>query len=151
MRWVSKLCTNTRFWFIIMVGQVRKLCANTRFWILMMVVRHRCQIQFLALAGTCSSAFSCCQLCGLLSPSLPPKLLQPEDIMFFINLAPFDWDELGNNYWSRSAGKTEKVIQFYQLDRAKQGEAGSEVTASCIGMLECGRQCAPACTSCCKV
>lgn len=37
-----------------------------------------------------------------------------------INSAHFDWAELGNNYWSRSAGKSEKTVWFYQLDRAKQ-------------------------------
>lgn len=47
-----------------------------------MAVKHRCQIRFLALARHTCSLTSSCVHCVLLSPSLPPKLLQLEDIRF---------------------------------------------------------------------
>lgn len=104
--------------------QVSKLCTNTRFWFIVVVVKHRCWIWFLALGRRTFSSTLSYVSCVFHSPQASPKI--PADRTYqvclhgFINPAAFDWDELEINDQSRSAGKVEKAIQFQQRDRARQ-------------------------------
>lgn len=96
--------------------QVSKLCTNTRFWFIVMVVKHRCRIWFLALGRhTCSltlSYVSCVFHSPQASPKIPAARTHQVCLHGFISPAAFDWDDLEINYQSRSAGKMEKAIQF---------------------------------------
>lgn len=97
-------------------GQVSKLCTNTRFWLIVMMVKQRCWIWFLALGRhTCSltlSYVSCVFHSPQASQKNPAARTHQVCLHGFINPAAFDWDELEINDQSRSSGKLEKAIQF---------------------------------------